>query len=116
MALLIFLVIVVIGVAVGTILFIVSKQKKEFNYVLNEDIIGEQLSKDSKLYSAELMSNKRFEKLLSESIDRPDDLEILKKDIQNRARLFMKVSDIAKARYCNEQLRKIDIAIKQKGV
>ena len=115
MALLIILVSVILVITIGTIFYIVYKQKKVFNLVINEDIIAEKLSKDTKLYSAKIMSNKRFEKLLNEYIDKPDDLEILKKDIQNRARLFMKVSDIAKARYCNEQLKKLDIAVKQKG-
>ncbi len=116
MALLIFLICIIILASAISIFYLVSKQKNEFNNILNEDIIGEKLSKESELYSAELMSNKRFEKLLSEYIDKPDELEILKKDIQNRVRLFTKVSDLAKARYCNEQLRKIDLAIKQKGV
>ena len=117
MTMFIIIVVAIIIISALMICYIVFKQRKEFEYILNEDIISKTLDKETKEFSSlELISNKRFEKLLSEAIDKPNDLDILKKDIQNRLRLFMKVSDIAKARTCNEQLKKIDIASRQKGV
>ena len=113
---LIVLISIIIIVSVLAIIFVVSNQKKEFNYILNEDEIAKTLSKESKEYKTEILSEKRFKKMLLESLDNPDNIELLKKDIQNRLRLFMKVSDIAKARQCNEQLKRIDHAVKQRGV
>ncbi len=110
------LICLIVTLATITIFFVVLRQKKEFNYILNEDIIAETLSKESQKYTTDILSEKRFKKMLSESIDNPDNIELLKKDIQNRLRLFIKISDIAKARQCNEQLKQIDIAIKQRGV
>ena len=106
----------IILISIVTIIFVVFKQKKEFNYLLNENYIENMLLKETMAYNTEIISEKRFKKMLSESLDNPDNIEILKKDIQNRLRLFMKVSDIAKARKCNEQLKQIDNALKQRGV
>ena len=97
--------------------FVYNQKKMESELFLNENIINKQLKKETEAYSdLELISEIRFNKLLDDALNKPDDLEILKKDIQNRLRLFMKVSDIAKARVCNEQLKKIDFISKQKGV
>ena len=107
---------IIIVVSILAIIFVVSNQRKEFNFILNEEEIAKTLSRESKEFTTEILSEKRFKKMLSESLDDPDNIELLKKDIQNRLRLFMKVSDIAKARQCNEQLKRIDNAIKQRGV
>ena len=106
----------IILISIITIIFVVLKQKKEFNYLLSEDIIESKLMKETKSFNTEIISEARFKKMLSESLDNPDNIDLLKKDIQNRLRIFMKVSDISKARQCNEQLKQIDYALKQKGV
>lgn len=113
---LIVIICLIILISIITIIFVVFKQKKEFNYILNQDIIEDALLRETKSYNTDVISEKRFKKMLSESLDNPDNIELLKKDIQNRLRLFMKVSDIAKARHCNEQLKQIDNALKQRGV
>ena len=105
----------IIIISIVSILFVVYKQKREFNYILNENIIEDALIRETKSYTTDIISEKRFKKMLDESLDNPDNIELLRKDIQNRLRLFMKVSDIAKARQCNEQLKQIDTAMKQRG-
>lgn len=113
MILLISIIVAIIIVSSGFIFYLVSKQKEEFNFLLKEDIVGKKLKKESEMYSLDLMSNNKFDKLLSESKNKPDDLEILEKDIQNRLGKFVKISDLEKARQCNEQLKKINLARKK---
>lgn len=108
---------VIIVIAIIVIIFFLYKIVTEQNTIIEET---EQIEKNDiavkriRGKNLGIISDDDFEKLLAEAHNNPDKLEELKIAVQNTLRKDVKEKNVAHARICNENLKKID-AIEKKG-
>ena len=109
------IILVVIGVigAIFMLYKIISEQKEIDSKYKDIDESQKKDMRKVKKFTAENVNNGNFESFLAEARNNPDDLEELKKAIQDNLRSHIKSGDRDKARTCNEQLRKIDSVQKE---
>lgn len=111
----IILVVLGVGAAIFMLYKIISEQKEIDSKYKDIDESQKKDIRKVKKYTAENVNNGNFEKMLAEARNTPEDLEELKKAIQDNLRNHIKSGDREKARTCNEQLRKID-SVQKEGI
>lgn len=112
----ILLVIVGVGGAIYLLLKIMIEQKEiDLKY---KDLDEEEKRKERERKKQQIrieVTNSNFDSLLEKAKNNPDDLDELKKAIQDNLRDYIKNGDREKSRVCNEQLKRID-SIKKGGI
>ena len=99
--------------AINMLYKIISEQKEIDSKYKDIDESEKKDMRKVKKYVPEKINENNFDSLLAEAKHNSYDLEELKKAIQDNLRNYIKNGDRDKARACNEQLRKIDLALKE---